>query len=93
MVERRRGFRSIGDISEQSAPAMSPEAAAMAYIVCRVPAAGTGEFRIVRRGDEMFFISSDKNVRFQVEALAEDLRAWLRRRGMESPRRILWPRN
>ena len=93
MTSRRRGFRSIGDISDQSAPVTSPEAAAMAYIICRVPAAGTGEFKIIRKGGEMIFVSSDKNIRFQVEALAEDLRAWLRRKGMEWPRRILWPRN
>ena len=93
MKARRRGFMSMRDISEQSAPVTSPEAAAMAYVICRVPAAEAGGFKIIRKGDEMIFVSSDKNVRFQVEALADDLRAWLRSKGMESPRRILWPRN
>ncbi len=90
---RRRGFRSIGDISENAAPLMSPESAALAFITSHVPAARNGEFKVVCKGNDMLFISSDKNVRFQVEALAEDLASWLKRRGLSSPRRILWPRN
>ncbi len=90
---RGRGFRSIGDISERAFPAVSLETVVLAFMASRVPAARHGDFRAYCRGNDLIFSSSDKNVRFQVEALKDDLAAWLKRKGLNSPRRILWARN
>ena len=68
---------------------LPPEESARAMLLARVPAAREGALTLRLRGGELLLATPDKNVRHQVDAVAEELLNWLRERCPEV-RRIRW---